>query len=436
MKKKHATKEPVVVKRAGESFELSGSEARRWDFAKYLAADRRAVLGALELPATAVEDDPSLEGGWRAVRVDLKGPLRAESVRQAQQMIEDRTRQGDANFVCLWIDSPGGSAADAVQLANFLAFDLDPGKVRTVAYVPNEARSDAAIVALACDQLVVHPGAVLGGSGAIELTAAEISYARDIIHNKLAPRKGRSWSLVAAMIDPNLEVFRATRLGDVEYLCQQELDEQPDPAKWTKGQLMTVPGVPLKLTGVQAADYRLANQVVDGFAQFKQYYGLQDDPTLAEPGWADVLVRGLGSPGMAVLLLIIGGVALYVEIHSPGIGIGAFVAAVCFLLFFWSRYLDAAPFWLSVILFVAGIAFVALEMFVVPGFGIFGLGGGAMVLASLILASQQTFILPHNEYQLAQLERSLMSVSLAGIGLIVFAVLLRGGCRARRGWDA
>ena len=75
LKKEHATKEPVVVKRAGEQGEFSGAEARRWGFARYLAADRRDVAKALELPPTAIEDDPSLEGGWRAVRVDLKGPI-------------------------------------------------------------------------------------------------------------------------------------------------------------------------------------------------------------------------------------------------------------------------------------------------------------------------------------------------------------------------
>jgi membrane-bound serine protease (ClpP class) len=425
LKKTHTTKEPAVVKRAGELSEFSGSEARRWGFAKYLAADRREVVKALELPATAVEDDPSLEAGWRAVRIDLKGPIRADSVSQVERMIEEHVRNDDANFICLWIDSPGGSMTDAMQLANYLAFNVDPGKVRTVAYVPAEARSDAAIVALACDQLVVHPRAVLGGSGAIEPLADEIRLARNIVQNKLAPRKGRCWSLMAALIDPNLDVFRATRLGDVEYFCDAELAEQAGPGKWEKGPLVTIPGVPLRLTGAQAEEYHLANRVVESFSQFKQYYGLENDPMLAEPGWADNLIRGLASPGVAILLLLIGGAALYMEIHSPGIGIGAFVAAVCFLLFFWSRYLDAAPFWLSVILFVAGVFFVALEIFVIPGYGIFGLGGGAMVLASLILASQQTFIFPRNEYQYDQLQRSLLTVAAAGIGLFAMAVFLR-----------
>jgi len=424
LKKQHATKEPVVVKRADELGEFSGAEARRFSFAGYLAADRRDVAKALELPPSAVEDDPSLEGGWRAVRVDLKGPLHSDSINQTQRMIEEQIRDDDANFICLWIESPGGSVIDAVRLANFLAFDLDPSKVRTVAYVPNEARSDAAIVALACDQVVVHPQAVFGGSGAYEPSAKEVEDVCQVIRKKLAPRKGRSWSLMEALVDPNLNVFRATRLGDVEYFCDAELAEQAEPDQWKKGPLITTPGVPLKLRGAKAKEVRLANHVVENFTQFKQYYGLQNDPTLVEPGWADTLIDALASPGVAALLLLIGGAALYIELHAPGTGVGGFVAMVCFLLFFWSRYLGHTAGWLEVSLFVAGVSCLLLEVFVLPGFGIFGLGGGMLVLASLVLASQ-TFVFPHNEYQFGQLQSSLLTIAAACIGLIVVAVFLR-----------
>jgi membrane-bound ClpP family serine protease len=424
LKKQHTTKEPVVVKRAGEQGEFNGGEARRWSIARYLAADRRELVKALELPPAAIENDPSLEGGWRAVRVDLKGPLRADSVRQAQNLIEEQIRDRDINFVCLWIDSPGGSVADAMDLANFLAFGLDPSKVRTVAYVPVEARSDAAIVALACDQLVMHPRAVLGGSGAYEPSAEEVQQVRQAIRKELAPRKGRSWSLVAAMIDAHLNVFRASKLGDVEYLCDDELAEQSEPDKWQRGTLFTTPGIPLRLSGTQAEECQLANHLVENFAQFKQYYGLENDPELVEPGWADFLIQALASPGVAVLLLVIGGAALYVELHVPGIGVGGFVAAICFLLFFWSRYLGGTAGWLEVSLFIAGVSCLLLEVFVIPGFGIFGLGGGILVLASLVLASQ-TFVWPRNEYQFDQLERSLLTILAAGLGLLLFAWFLR-----------
>ncbi len=424
LKKRHTTKEPVKVKPAGEAVQFTGGESRRLSFASYLAADRRELVKALQLPPASVEDDPSLEGGWRAVRVDLKGPIRAESVDQAQRIIEDQIKERDVNFVCLWIDSPGGSVADAMQLADFLAFQLDPAKIRTVAYVPNEARSDAAIVALACDHLIMHPQAILGGPGAYELSKEEIAQVRQTIHKKLAPRKGRSWSLEAAMIDPQLTVYRTTRLGDVEYFCTDELDEQLEPGKWQRGAAITGAGSALKLTGELAEEYRLANHLVDNFAQFKQYYGLESDPMFVEPGWADFLIQALASPGVAVLLLVIGGAALYIELHVPGIGVGGFIATVCFLLFFWSRYLGGTAGWLEVTLFAAGISCLLLELFVIPGFGIFGLGGGALVLASFILASQ-TFLWPHNEYQFDQLEKSLMMVAIAGLGMVAVAFFLR-----------
>jgi membrane-bound ClpP family serine protease len=425
LKKKHTTKQPVVVKRAGEPAEFSGSDARRLSFASYLAANRAELVKALDMPAGAVEDDPSLESGWRAVRVDLKGPIRADSVEKVQRMIEKQVHEYNANFICLWIDSPGGSMTDALQLADFLAFQLDPSKVRTVAYVPHEARADAAIIALTCDQLIMHPQAILGGSGAAEPSAEEIQLARDTIQKQLAPRKNRSWSLMAALIDPKLNVFRATRVGDprdVEYFCDDELKEQPN--KWERGAMITTPGIPLKLLGTQAEEYHLTTTLVESFAQFRQYYSLEDDPMLVEPGWADFLIQALASPGVAVLLLVIGGAALYIELHAPGIGIGGFIGAICFLLFFWSRYLGGTADWLAISLFVAGMSCILLEVFVIPGFGIFGLGGGALVLASLILASQ-TFIWPRNEYQFTQLSYSLLTIAASGIGVIAVAVILR-----------
>ena len=424
LKKRHTTQKPITLKAAGEAWQLSAAEGRRIGCVSYLASNRRDLAKALELPPVAVEDDPSLAGGWRAVRVNIRGPLLAKNVDQIEKVIDDQVRLHDMNFICLEIDSPGGKSDDAMRLADFLAFQLDPSKVRTVAYIPNEARSDAALVALACDQVVMRPQAVLGGPGAYELSADEIQLACQTIRKELAPRKGRSWSLLAAMIDPKLDVYRVTKPGDEEYFCNEELDEQADATKWQKENLITTPGMPLRLSGTTADQYHLINRTVNDFGEFKRFYGLEHDPALVEPAWADILIEALASPGLAVLLLIIGGVGLYVELHSPGTYIGAFVALICFLLFFWSRYLGGTASWLEVSLFLAGIICLLLEIFVIPGFGIFGLGGGILILASLILASQ-TFVWPHNDYQMAQLERSLETVAGAMAGMIVVAVLLR-----------
>jgi membrane-bound serine protease (ClpP class) len=177
------------------------------------------------------------------------------------------------------------------------------------------------------------------------------------------------------------------------------------------------------IRGQDAKNYPLGIREVEDFSRLKAMYGLENDPTLLEPGWVDTLVDALAHPGVRILLLVIGFVALYAELHSPGIGVAAFVALVCFILFFWSQFLGGTAGWLEVVLFVAGLACLLLEIFVLPGFGIFGLGGGVMILASLILASQ-TFIIPHNAYEMAEFQTSLFTVGSAIVGIIAAIALL------------
>jgi membrane-bound ClpP family serine protease len=361
--------------------------------------------------------------------VDLKGPVTADQVSQVQRLIEEQVLQRGANFVCLWIDSPGGSLADSLQLANFLNRPLfGPGKVFTVAYVPVQARSDAALVAMACQQVVMHPRAELGGPGAREFSAEDIRFVREAIRDEKGPFRSRSWSLVAAMIDPQLAVYRYSRLGDTAYFCQEEIDayeqKHPEAKKWQRGLQVTIPGQQFLVSGSRAKEYGLANLNAESFTDFKKHYNLEHEPALLEPGRADILIEALASPGVAAFLLMVGFVALYVELHSPGIGLGGFIATVCFVLFFWSHYLGGTAGWLEVTLFAAGIACLLLEFFVLPGFGIFGLGGGVLVLTSLVLASQ-TFVWPRNAYQFTQLQRSLLSIAGAAAGFAVVAALLQ-----------
>jgi membrane-bound ClpP family serine protease len=125
-----------------------------------------------------------------------------------------------------------------------------------------------------------------------------------------------------------------------------------------------------------------------------------------------------------VLLLVIAFVGVYIELHSPGMGVGGFVAAVAFLLFFWSQFLNGTAVWLEVLLFLGGIFFLLLEVLVLPGFGVFGLGGGAMILASLVLATQ-TFVLPRTESQMVELRHSLTIVAASTLIVVAASIALR-----------
>ena len=116
-------------------------------------------------------------------------------------------------------------------------------------------------------------------------------------------------------------------------------------------------------------------------------------------------------------MIFLGGLGIYIELHAPGLGIGAFMAVVAFALFFWSHFLEGTAGWLEVTLFVTGCICLLTEIFVLPGFVIFGLGGGVLILTSIVLASQ-TFFIPQNEYQLARLQNSLLALTLSVGGLI------------------
>jgi membrane-bound serine protease (ClpP class) len=201
------------------------------------------------------------------------------------------------------------------------------------------------------------------------------------------------------------------------------LAEQPDANAWLKGEAVRAPGRPLEIRGADAAGYVPGTRTVGSYGDLKAQYDLEKEPATLEPTWVDVLVDALASPGLAILLLVIGFVALYAELHAPGIGVPAFVAIVCFVLFFWSHFLGGTAGWLEVILFVVGVGCVLLEMFVIPGFGIFGLGGGAMILASLVLASQ-TFVIPRNPSEMAEFQKSLMVVGASILGVIAAITLL------------
>lgn len=414
---------PKVIKAAGQPGVFTGTQAWELGFVKSLADDRAGVAKALGLPRAAFDEDPALDGDWRAVRIDIKGPITDSMIKLVEKKIQNQIEEG-SNFFCIYLDSAGGSATDSINLANFLA-RMDSSKYRTVAYIPTQARGDAAYIALAVDQIIMHPGAVIGGAGDAPMNADVERQVAPLLRN-IATLKNHSPAMAAAFGDPNLPVFRYTRVRDglAEYYEPDEVAQLKDADGWQQGPpLNSRRGAPLQMNGDEAELAGLSRALVRNFNEFKAMYGLEADPELVEPGWAHTLIDAMNSPGITWLLLLIGGAALYAELQSPGIGLGGLIAALCFLLFFWLAYLGGTAGWLEVLLFVAGLACLLLEIFVLPGTAVFGLTGGLLMITSLVLASQ-TFVIPHGSDQIRQLRNSLLMLTSAGGGVIVLAVLI------------
>ncbi len=69
-----------------------------------------------------------------------------------------------ADLIILEIDSPGGTLAETLDMAERLR---DLNFAHTVAYIPKHALSGGAIVALGCDEIIMDPKALIGDAGPI-----------------------------------------------------------------------------------------------------------------------------------------------------------------------------------------------------------------------------------------------------------------------------
>lgn len=387
----------------------------RYGFASHRADSLAELAVALGVAPSDLRDDPSKARKWHAVRLSLQQVIDAGAARRAIRRVESARRTNpDIDLLVVLIDSSGGEPAATMDLAHYFA---DQVQLRTVAVVVHEARSVAALVALACDECYVAREAVLGGEGSVAISEGQLKDLRESVID-LAHKREVDWSLLMALVDPKLAVFRYRRVNGIgeRYLCNDEHESLADADRWERGDAidMGTDGI----SGEQAVSLGLARGLTSGLAEIRQRYGIQEEIQEAQGQWIIEAIQSLGSePWFARALLFIAFFALMSELSSPGLGVAGFISATCFMLFFWAAFLNGTAGWLEVVLFLGGAIFLAAEFFLLPGFGVFGVGGTAMILASIILASQ-TFIIPHNSYQVRILSRSLWLVAAAGGGVL------------------
>jgi membrane-bound serine protease (ClpP class) len=375
----------------------------------------------LQVPLKALQQNLAPEEGWKPVRVDLHGPVHRQAVNWILRSLEDHQRRGDCNLLVLHINSGGGDLEQSRRLAEYLTGISKT--IRTIAFVDQQARSDAALIALACDELVMHPEAMLGGPGEAHLDRKELSAIQAALPEIFAAR-GRDWSLPLALMDPDVEVhrFRHPVSGEVRYLSAEELQGQAGMENWQRD------GQPLELghgvSGSRAEELELVRATAENIEELKTHYRLEGELRQVKPNWALGLIEWLADPRIAGVLLFVGWFALMFEMSTPGVSAPGFIAVVCFLLYFWSQFLHGTAGWLEILLFVGGLACLCVEIFLLPGMGIFGLGGAAMVIISIVLASQ-TFVLPTNAYQLRQFPISLLMVAAGMAGGVASIYVIR-----------
>lgn len=374
------------------------------------------------------QEAPVARNYRKAVLIRFEGPITPLLEHFIYRKLDVAKEKG-ADLVIIEIDSPGGYVDSSLNLADrFLKLDW----AHTVAYVPREALSGAAIAALGCDDIVMAPEAHLGDAGPIfQGEDALFRHAPEKIRSELALRvrdlaeaTGRPPALAEAMVDMDLIVYRVRNKnsGVETFLSDHDIESSDAPDDWEKLQPVQESREKhfLTVTGRRAVELGLAEGTAANREELKQRYGIKDELVVLAPTGVDTAITILNVPFITGLLLVVGLIALYVEFSAPGIGAGGIIAAMCFALFFWSKFLGGTAAWLEVVLFLLGVAFLLIEIFVTPGFGFAGITGMLLVVMSLIMAGQD-FVIPKTTRELNATLQGVLVIVGAGFAFLIGA---------------
>lgn len=408
-------------------------------------SDQIAPTAQLQVRRDPTWDDLLGRGPFqRPFLMQIKGPIDGTTLRYARTALR-QAQSMSADLIVVEIDSPGGGATESMEIADMLS---QIQWCQTVAWIPREATSGGAMIALGCEHIVMQPGATIGDIGVIQLDPAMLAFRyapakiRSILVAKaraLAERHQRSPEVAEAMVDEfsvvyqqsnDPQQFRLVSLGAPEELGDGRPNQgvKPPVDEELPGGWRLVPesreGRFVTLSHSRAQALGFSQHRCNSFAELESQLPLDGPWTIRTYGFTDQVVDFLNNFWITALLLIIGIIALFMEMASPGISVGGLLALLCFSLFFWSHFMGGTAGWLELLLFVVGVACVLAELFVIPGFGVAGVMGIGLILLSLVMATLD-FLYPTTTAQWDQLGGSLLTVLMvvvvggAGIGLII-----------------
>ena len=309
----------------------------------------------------------------------------------------------NADAVLIHMNTYGGE----VLYADSIRTRLLNSKMPVYVFVDNNAASAGALIAIACDKIFMRPGASIGAATVVNQTGEQM------------PDKYQSY-------------MRATMRATGEAHGADTIVEGGKTIiKWKRDPLIAeamvddrtvIPGVidsgkTLTFTAQEAVKYNycegIANnvtEVVEKHLKIESYEIEEFKPTT----WDNIkgfltssILQGI------LIMLIVGGI--YFELQTPGIGFPLGVAITAAVLYFAPLYIDGLAANWEIIVFVIGLVLIALELFVIPGFGIAGISGITLVVIGLVLSLLNNVNFDFEPVETGEVGKALLTVT-GGIG--------------------
>lgn len=306
---------------------------------------------------TELASDSTYEGKKRVYKFDVKEEIGPPVWRKMQKAFEE-AEEWEADLILLHMNTYGGMVIHADSMRTKILNSDIPVWV----FIDNNAASAGALISIACDSIYMRKGANIGAATVVNQTGEAMpdkyqSYMRSTMRST-AEAKGRNPDIAQAMVDESIKVDGVSDSGKV--------------LTFTATEAMT--------HGFCEGIHESVKEVLEenGFTEYEQ-------KTFVVTG-LETFIGWMVNPAVSgiLIMIIIGGI--YFELQTPGVGFPIAASIIAALLYFTPLYLEGLAENWEVILFFVGIVLLAVEIFVLPGFGVAGVAGAAFIMTSLILS--------------------------------------------------
>ncbi len=326
---------------------------------------------------------------------DIKEMIAPPVWRTTKKAIESAEKDG-YDLIIIHMNTYGGmlDAADSIRTK------ILNSKIPIYVFIDKNAASAGALISLACDSIYMAEGASIGAATVVNQQGEQMpdkyqSYMRSMMR-ATAEASGRDPKIAQAMVDPKVYVPGISDSGQVLTFTTSEAIKY----KFCENEAKSIEDA-LEKSGIK--NYKIDRHQLSATDKIIGF--------LINPMFSGVLI-----------MIIIGGI--YFELQTPGIGFPIAASAIAALLYFAPLYLGGLANHWEILIFVFGLALLAVEIFAIPGFGVAGTLGALLMVTGLSLSMVENMGDGIFDYDPSNLIKALMTVIIALTASVILSIWL------------
>lgn len=364
------------------------------------------ILLVFVLSIPPIKSEDTLKSKTLVYKFDIKKEIAPPVVRTTFKALKEALEL-KADYILIHMNTYGGmvDAADSIRtkLLNF--------PIPILVFIDNNAASAGALISIAADSIYMRPGGSFGAASVVNEKG------------ELVPEKYQSY--MRALMRSTAEAHGKDTIisnNDTTYKWHRDpaiAEAMVDPRTFIEGIIDT--GKVLTFSADEALKHGYCEGQANTCSDVLEKAGIKNyELKEFKPSALDNMIGFILNPFVhgILIMIIIGGI--YFELQTPGVGFPIAAAITAAVLYFAPLYIEGLVENWEILIFIIGIGLIAVELFIIPGFGFAGITGIVFVIAGLTMALIDNVIFETNrDLGISQLVSTLLFVS----GATVFSII-------------